>query len=109
MKLIATAFALLASLGISPAFAGATINVKLWDKGEMNPEAMLGMGMHANIDKAMMGIDMHKTDVVAGPITFHVRNSSNQTVAVPVDNADAKLPCGPGPLHEKHVEDLRGH
>jgi hypothetical protein len=33
MKLIATAFALLVSLGVSPAFAGATINVKLMGQG----------------------------------------------------------------------------
>ena len=96
MKLITSTFAILVSLSVSPAFAGATINVKLWDKGDINPDAKLGMGMHADLGHAMMGIDIDKTAVTAGPVTFQVRNSSKETVhemiVVPVEGADATLP-----------------
>jgi uncharacterized cupredoxin-like copper-binding protein len=110
MKLT-TAFAMLISLGISPAFAGATINVKLWDKGDANPDAKLGMGMHANLGKATMGIDIDKTAVVAGPVTFQVSNGSKETVhemiVVPVKNADVKLPYVDG--ESRIDEDAAGH
>lgn len=111
MKLATTALIVLISLGISPALAGTTINVKLWDNGDMNPDAKLGMGMHADLGKAMMGIDIDKTDVVAGPVTFDVRNSSKETVhemiVVPVDDADAKLPYVNG--ESRIDEDAAGH
>ncbi|CDX21664.1 conserved exported hypothetical protein [Mesorhizobium sp. ORS 3324] len=97
----------------APAFAGATVHVKLWDKdGDMNPDAKMGMGMPANMSMAMMKIKLDKTVVPAGKVTFDVTNTSKGTVhemiVVPV--ADPKKTTLPYVSNENRVdEDAAGH
>ncbi|MDE2384357.1 MAG: hypothetical protein KGO53_07045 [Alphaproteobacteria bacterium] len=83
----------------TPAFAGTTINVKLWDKGgkmDMSTGMGLGIGMHGDMTKAIMGIDIDKKKIKAGKVTFSVTNMSKETVheliVSPINNADETLP-----------------
>lgn len=91
--------AMLALTLATPAFAGTTINVKLWDKGgkmDMSTGMGLGIGMHGDMTKAIMGIDIDKKKIKAGKVTFSVTNMSKETVheliVSPINNADETLP-----------------
>jgi uncharacterized cupredoxin-like copper-binding protein len=84
---------------IAPAFADATVNVSLWDKGgmmDMSKSMGMGMGMHGNMTMAMMGIKTDQMEVPAGNVTFKVINDSKETVhemlVIPVADENAVLP-----------------
>ncbi len=96
MALVRFAISSLLALGLfSPAFADATIKVRLWDKGQHMGMGM-GMGMHANMKMAMMGIDVDQTTVPAGKVTFDVTNVSKELIhemlVAPVKAADVTMP-----------------
>jgi uncharacterized cupredoxin-like copper-binding protein len=84
----------------SPALAAkTTVHVKLWDHGgmmDMASNMQWGMGMHGNKNMAMMGIDLDKTSVPAGNVSFAVTNVSKDTIhemlVAPIKSADATLP-----------------
>ena len=64
------------------AFAATVVNVTLWDKGSATP---MGMGMAyatpgLDMSKATMGIKAAPTTALAGVVTFHVTNSSTDTI-----------------------------
>lgn len=76
--------ALLAALCVSSTavFAATVVNVTLWDKGSATP---MGMGMAyatpgLDMSKATMGIKAAPTTALAGVVTFHVTNSSTDTI-----------------------------
>jgi len=89
-----------ASLGLlfaSPAFAGATIAVSLWDQGgDMSTTSNLGYNMGGDMSQATMGIDVSPNTVSAGHVTFLVTNASSDTihemVVAPLASQDEVLP-----------------
>jgi uncharacterized cupredoxin-like copper-binding protein len=92
LPLFAIAFA-------TPSFAATTINVTLADKGgamDMSQGLGLGIGMHGDMSKALMSIEIDKKTVKAGVVTFKVHNSSKDTIheliVSPINNADETLP-----------------
>jgi uncharacterized cupredoxin-like copper-binding protein len=96
-----TAVAALAAMTITlaPANAAATVHVKLTDKGgmmDMSKDMKMGMGMHANMKMAMMGIAIDKKAVPAGKVTFDVKNTSSETVhemlVAPIASLEATMP-----------------
>ena len=95
-----TVFAISLALATAvPAFADATVKVSLWDKGgmmDMSKSMMMGMGMHANMKMAIMGIDIDQTSVAAGKITFDVTNVSKETIhemlVAPIADENVVLP-----------------
>lgn len=102
----------IALAGVTPAFAGVTINVKLWDNGtDLDPAMKMGMGMHADMTKAGMGIDLDKTSVPAGDVTFRVLNASKDTIhemiVVPIEDSNAGLPYVDN--ESRLDEDAAGH
>jgi uncharacterized cupredoxin-like copper-binding protein len=83
----------------TPSFAATTINVTLADKGgamDMSQGLGLGIGMHGDMSKALMSIEIDKKTVKAGVVTFKVHNSSKDTIheliVSPINNADETLP-----------------
>ncbi len=107
--------AFLLAIGLAgPAFADSTVKVELWNKGGMMRGAgpQFGMGMHANRRMAMMGIEIDKSTVPAGKITFDVRNISkdmiHEMLVVPVKDENATLPyiAGENRVDEEAAGDL---
>lgn len=91
------AAAALGLLAATPAFAGTTVAVSLWDKGaDATMPTDLGYGMGGDMSKATMGIDISPKTVQAGHITFLVTNASSDTIhemiVSPLTSADEKLP-----------------
>lgn len=96
-KAFIAAFAGLALAAATPAFAGTTVTVSLWDKGaDMAMPTDLGYGMGGDMSKATMGIDISPKTVEAGHVTFIVTNASTDTIhemiVAPLKSADEKLP-----------------
>jgi uncharacterized cupredoxin-like copper-binding protein len=92
------ALALLA-MPAAPAFADATVNVSLLDKGgmmDLSKNMMMGMGMKGDMKMAIMSIKLDKKAVPAGKVTFRVKNASKETVhemlVAPVASATTPLP-----------------
>lgn len=83
-KSIAPAFAAAALFSLAtaaPAVAGTTVDVTLWDKGDMAEMASdRGIGMTGDKTPATMGIKLSESTVKAGDITFEVRNASEGTI-----------------------------
>jgi uncharacterized cupredoxin-like copper-binding protein len=82
---IASCIIALAFLAVpaAPAFADATVNVSLLDKGgamDLSKNMMMGMGVKANMKKAIMSIKIDKKTVPAGNVTFKVKNASRETL-----------------------------
>lgn len=72
----------LAALFASPSSAATVVDVSLWDKGASMP---MGMGMTygmrgVNMSMATMGVKAAPTTAPAGVITFHVTNTSKDTI-----------------------------
>ena len=66
-----------------PVFADAVVKVSLLDKGgemDLSKSMGLGMGMKADIKKAIMSIVADQKSVPAGKVTFEVTNASKGTV-----------------------------
>ena len=88
----------LALAAAAPAMADATVTASLWDKGvmDMSKPMMMGMGMHANMKMAMMGINIDQKSVAAGKITFDVTNASKETIhemlVAPITDENVVLP-----------------
>jgi uncharacterized cupredoxin-like copper-binding protein len=79
----AAAFAAAVTLVGSGAWAASMVNVSLWDKGgtmDLSKSMGLGMGMHADMMTAIMGIKISRTTVPAGKVTFNVKNISKETI-----------------------------
>ena len=83
----------------TPARADSTIKVSLWDKGgmmDMSKSMMMGMGLHANMKMAIMGVDIDQKSVAAGKITFEVTNNSKETIhemlVAPIADENVVLP-----------------
>ncbi len=79
--------------------ADAVVKASLWDKGgamDMSKSMGLGMGMHADMGKAVMGIKLDAKAVAAGKVTFQVTNDSKETIhemlVSPIASEDAVLP-----------------
>src|SRR6185295_19867379 len=71
-----------AALCTSASLAATVVNVSLWDKGASMP---MGTGMTygmmgMNMSMAPMGIKASPVTARAGVVTFHVTNSSKDTV-----------------------------
>jgi uncharacterized cupredoxin-like copper-binding protein len=67
----------------APAFADATVNVQLLDKGgmmDMSKNMMMGMGMKGDMKMAIMSIKIDKKTVPHGKVTFQVKNASKETL-----------------------------
>ena len=67
----------------SPALAAAVVKVTLTDKGgtmDLSKSMGLGIGMHADMKAAIMGISINPKSVPVGKVKFNVTNSSNATV-----------------------------
>jgi uncharacterized cupredoxin-like copper-binding protein len=109
----------LALLGTTGFAADTTITVSLWDRGGdsvmMDDMHMFGMGKHmmpgADMQMAMMGITLDKSEVPAGMVTFNVTNASkdiiHEMVVSPIASTDADLPY----LADEYKidEDAAGH
>jgi uncharacterized cupredoxin-like copper-binding protein len=99
----------------SPARADSTVKVSLWDRGgmmDMSKSMMMGMGMHANMKMAIMGVDLDQTSVPAGKVTFVVTNKSAETIhemlVAPITDANVVLPfiANENRVDEEAVHDL---
>jgi uncharacterized cupredoxin-like copper-binding protein len=81
---VVSAIAVLSTLVIAlPALADTVVKVTLTDKGgtmDLSKSMGLGMGMHADMKAAIMGIGINPKSVRAGKVKFNVTNSSNATV-----------------------------
>jgi len=93
----------------APASANTTINVKLLDQGgmmDMSKNMGLGMGMHGNMQMAIMSIAADNKSVPAGKVTFNVVNASSETVhemiIAPVSGLDVTLPFS---VNENRVDE----
>lgn len=89
MLLISRSFAAALGLGVlaaasNAAFADATINVTLWDKGpdSATPDDAhpMGLGSNADMSMAMLGVKTDVAVVPAGNVTFQVTNTSKDIV-----------------------------
>ncbi len=94
--LIAASLAMMVAV---PARADSTIKVSLWDKGgmmDMSKSMMMGMGMHANMKMAIMGVDVDQKSVAAGKVRFEVTNNSKETIhemlVAPIADENVVLP-----------------
>ncbi len=84
----------------APVYADATVRVSLWDKNgmemDMSKNMMMGMGMHADMKTAMMGIKIDKKTVPSGKVTFNVKNDAkelqHEMLISPVKDVDSVLP-----------------
>jgi len=82
------------------AFAATTVNVSLWDKGDMSMDnvdtAHLGLAMGGDMSTATMGVTAAPETVPAGEVTFTAKNDSASTVhemiLAPVVSMDTPLP-----------------
>ena len=97
---ILSTIALLSTLTITTfAFADAVVKVTLTDKGgtmDLSKSMGLGMGMHADMKAAIMGITINPKSVPAGKVKFNVTNSSNAVVhemlVAPIADENAIMP-----------------
>jgi uncharacterized cupredoxin-like copper-binding protein len=82
--LFASAIGLVSAFAvITPAAADAVVKVTLTDKGgtmDLSKSMGLGLGMHADMKAAIMGIGINPKAVPAGKVKFNVTNSSTATV-----------------------------
>ena len=82
--LFVSAIALLSAFAVAtPAVADAVVKVTLTDKGgtmDLSKSMGLGLGMHADMKAAIMGIGINPKSVPAGKVKFNVTNSSSTTV-----------------------------
>ena len=83
----------------TPAMAGATVMVKLFDNGEtLDLSKNLGMapGTKMDMSKAPMGIKIQPAVVPQGKVVFKVTNNSktviHEMLLAPIANANAALP-----------------
>ena len=63
--------------------ADSVVKVTLTDKGgtmDMSKSMGLGMGMHANMMKSVMGITINNKSVLHGKVKFNVTNSSTSVI-----------------------------
>ena len=97
LSILAT-IALLAQLP-TPALAGATVNVKLWDNGEtLDMSKNMGMtpGTAMDMSKAPMGIKIQPAVVPQGKVLFKVTNTSktviHEMLLAPISGPKAALP-----------------
>ncbi len=91
-------FALLAQF-VTPAMAGASVTVKLFDNGEiLDLSKNMGMapGTKMDMSKAPMGIKIQPAVVPHGKVVFKVTNTSktviHEMLLAPIVNANAALP-----------------
>jgi uncharacterized cupredoxin-like copper-binding protein len=103
LKTSVAALTLIACLA-GPAFADATVKVKLWNKVgtiDMSKNMMLGMAMKEHMAgnmkmKAMMGIDINVKSVPAGKVTFEVTNTGedmqHEMLVAPIKDENTALP-----------------
>lgn len=78
---LATASLLLATLLASSAWAASTVHVSLNDVGmDAALAGDMGMGMSADMSKAIMSVTADTSSVSAGEVTFEVTNSSKSMV-----------------------------
>lgn len=82
LKLVlATASLLLATLLASSALAASTVHVSLTDEGmDAALAGEMGMGMSADMSKAIMSVTADTSSVPAGEVTFEVTNASRSMV-----------------------------
>jgi uncharacterized cupredoxin-like copper-binding protein len=98
MTLIKTlAASLLAIAFAGSAWADSTVKVALWDHGAaMDMSAHMGLGMHAKMAMAMMGVTTDVSTVPAGKVTFEVTNSSKEVIhemiVSSIKDVDTQLP-----------------
>ena len=92
-----TAFALCACLMTTAAQADALVKVQLRDTGvttDLSKSMGLGMGMKADMTKAIMSVDINPKSVLHGKVKFYVTNKSSnvihEMILSPVAN-EAKL------------------
>ncbi len=101
----------IAALAASPAFAGGTIKAELWDKGGDMMAKGMGMGMHADMKMATMGVKVDRMVVSAGKVTLDATNTSKETIhemlVSPLKTRDATLPYVAN--EERVDEDGSGH
>jgi len=76
------AAAVAGALWTSAASAAALVDVTLWDKGAAAPMAtdLLYPATGADMSKATMGIKLSVPSAKTGVVTFHVTNSSTDTI-----------------------------
>lgn len=78
---LAAASLLLATLLASSALAASTVHVSLTDVGtDAALAGDMGMGMSADMSKAIMSVTADATSVPAGEVTFEVTNASKSMV-----------------------------
>jgi uncharacterized cupredoxin-like copper-binding protein len=77
---LATGLAL--AFGATAASAATIVNVDLWDKGADTPMAGgFAYGTPGlDLSKATMGMKLSRKSASAGPVTFHVTNSSKDQI-----------------------------
>lgn len=106
---------LLAAVVAGPALAASTVNVKLWDKGNMvdlSGHLTWGMGMHGKMNMAMMGVTADRAKVPAGKVTFEVTNTSSGTIhemlVARINSLNDKLPYidNQNRVDEEAIKDL---
>ena len=95
--LASAATLLLTMLLTSSAFAASTVHVSLTDDGmDAALAGDMGMGMSADMSKAIMHVVADTASVPAGDVTFEVMNDSKSMVhemlVVKVSDANAALP-----------------
>ncbi len=81
-KFVAAA-ALTTIIFAGPSMADSVVKVTLTDKGgtmDMSKSMGLGMGMHANMMKSVMGITINNKSVLHGKVKFNVTNSSTSVI-----------------------------
>jgi len=97
LKTFAAATALLTALLASSAFAASTVHVSLTDDGtDAALAGDMGMGMSADMSKAIMHVTADTAAVPAGDVTFEVTNASKSMVhemlVVKVSDLATQLP-----------------
>lgn len=97
LKTLAATAALLTTLVASSAFAATTVHVSLTDDGtDAALAGDMGMGMSADMSKAIMHVTADTASVSAGEVTFEVTNASKSMVhemlVVKVSDLATQLP-----------------
>lgn len=97
LKPLAAAAVLLTTLLASSAFAASSVHVSLTDDGtDAALAGGMGMGMSADMSKAIMHVTADAATVPAGDVTFEVTNTSKSMVhemlVVKVTDLNAQLP-----------------
>jgi uncharacterized cupredoxin-like copper-binding protein len=97
LKPLAAAAILLTTLLASSAFAATTVHVSLTDDGtDAALAGGMGMGMSADMSKAIMHVTANAASVPAGDVTFEVTNASktmvHEMLVVKVSDLKAQMP-----------------